>query len=217
MYINNMKIDNEIAINGFILVGFVVMSILIVFLQIEFVERIYIVSPYIILWVSYIREKTKEKRTTKKDEIEKQKDVQYFFKNFIEWIKGGRERSSYLENFVLRKFNKYERYFGISILNIEELSPDEWEYYTNLRKEGDFILIYMIYVLEGKYILEYSIEQLGYETVVFISFKKPNIDNEDPIEWKKEEIKTRKNMINDIIDYVKKEHNLQLDYTEKSK
>ena len=153
-----MKIYNEITKNILILVGFVALIISIAFLQKEIIEKLVIVIPFIILYLSYLREKLKEKRRTKKDEIEKQKNVQYFFKNFIEWIKGGRERSSYLENFVLSKFTKYERYFGISILDIDKLSPDEWAYYTNLRKESDFFFIYKIYVLEGKYILEYSIE-----------------------------------------------------------
>jgi len=212
-----MKIDNEIIKDILILVGFIVMIILIVFLQKEIVEKIFIVSPFIILWLSYIREKAKEKRRTNKDEIEKQKNIQYFFKNFIEWIDGGRERSSYLENFVLKKFNKYERIFGISILKIDELSPDEWERYTNLIEDGDFSLYYKIYVLEGKYILEYSIEHYGPDAEVHIDFIEPSTYKDDPIERRKNEIKTRKNMINDIIEYVRKEHNLHLEYTEKSK
>lgn len=213
----NLKIYNYITKNLIILFGFIVVIILIVFLQIEFVERIYIVSPYLILWASFIIDKRKEKRITKKEELEKQKETQYFFKNFIEWIKGGRERSSYLENFVLRKFNKYERIFGISILKIEDLSPDEWQYYTNLRKEGEFFFIYKIYVLEGKYILEYYTEYYGPDAEVNIDFVKPKTYVDDPIERRKNEIRTRKNMINDIIDYVKKEHNIQLEYREKSK
>ncbi len=212
-----MKRYHEIIKNILVLVGFVALISLIVFLQKEIVENVFIISPFIILWLSFIREKAKEKRRTKKDDIEKHKDVQYFFKNFIEWIEGGKERSSYLENFVLRKFAKYERFFGISILKIDELSPDEWEYYQNLRKDGDFIFIYMIYVLGGKYILEYSIEHLGYQTDVNINFKKPSTYKDDYKERINEERKTRKNMINDIIEYIRKEHNLQLEYTEKSK
>ena len=210
-----MKIYNEITKNILILVGFVALIISIVFLQKEIVEKIFIVTPFIILWLSYIREKAKEKRRTEKDKIENQRDIQYFFKNFIEWIKGGRERSSYLENYVLKKFNKYERYFGISILNINELSPDEWQKYTKLREESDFFFIYKIYVLEGKYILEYSIEHYGPDAEVHIDFIKPETYKDDYRERINKEIKTKKNMISDIIDYVRKEHEFELKYQEK--
>ncbi len=75
----------------------------------------------------------------------------------------------------------------------------------------------MIYVLEGKYILDYIVEPLGYGAELDIVFRKLNIYKEDPMERRNEEIKTRKNMINDIIEHVRKEHNIQLEYTEKSK
>ncbi len=210
-----MKIYNEITKNILILVGFVALIISIAFLPKEIIEKLVIVIPFIILYLGYLREKTKENKRTKKDEIEKQKDVQYFFNNFIEWIKGGRERSSYLENFVLTKFHKYERYFGISILKIDELSPDEREYYINIGKEGDFILIYVIYVLEGKYILDYSIEQQGYDVDVRIGFRIPKTYKDDYRKRIEEILKAKKNMINDIIEYVKKEHNIQLEYKKK--
>lgn len=212
-----MKIFNEITNNILILVGFVAVITSIIFLQKEIVEKIFIVSPFILLWISFILEKAKEKRRTKKDEIEKQKNIQYFFNNFIEWIDGGKERSSYLEYYVLKKFNKYERYYGISILKIDDLSPDEWQNYNNLRQEGDFFFMYKIYVLEGKYILEYSIEHYGPDSEVHIDFIKPKTYRDDYEERKNEEMKTRKNMIDDIIGYVKKEHNIQLEYKEKSK
>ena len=209
-----MKIDKEIIKNILIFLGFVTLIILIVFLQIETVEKIFIVTPFIILWLGYIREKAKEKRSTKKDVIEKQKDVQYFFKNFIEWINGGKERSSYLEDFVLRKFNKYERYFGVSILKKKNLSPDEWAYYTNLEKESGAFFIYKIYVLEGKYILEYSLEHYGPDAEANINFVKPSTYRDDYKERLNEETKVRKNMIKEIIEHVKKEHNIQLEYIE---
>lgn len=212
-----MKIYNEITRNILILVGFVALIISIVFLQKEIVEKIFIVTPFIILWLSYIREKAKEKRRTKKDNVEKQKDIQYFFKNFIEWIGGEIERKSYLENYVLRKFPKYERIFGISILKHKELSPDEYQYYKHLGKQAGVFPYYVIYVLEGKYILDYTVELYGDEVDVDISFRKPKIDKIDPMERIKEERKIRKNMIKDIIEHVRKEHNLQLEYTEKSK
>ncbi len=212
-----MKIYNEKTRIIFPIVGFIIIIILIAFLQIEIVEKLFIVSPFIILWISSVLEKAKDKKRTKKDKIEKQKNVQYFFKNFIEWIKGGRERSSYLENFVLRKFTKYERIFGISILKHEELTPDEYQYYKHLGEQSGVLPYLVIYVLEGKYILDYTVEPLGYGAELDIIFRKPNIYKEDPMERRNEEIKTRKNMINDIIEHVRKEHNIQLEYTEKSK
>lgn len=205
-----MKIYNEITKNILILVGFVALIISIAFLQKEIVEKIFIVSPFIILWLSYIREKAKEKRRTEKDKIENQRDIQYFFKNFVRWIEGGKERKSYLENYILGKFNKYERYFGISILRINELSPDEHEYITNLGNDSGVYPYYVIYVLEGKYILDYTIEPFGNELEVNIGFREPGT-----YRGVEEVVKTRKNMIKDIIEHVRKEHNIQLEYTEK--
>jgi len=75
----------------------------------------------------------------------------------------------------------------------------------------------VIYILEGKYILDYTVEPQGYGAESNISFRKPNIYKEDPMERIKEETKTRKNMIKDIIEHVRKEHNIQLEYKEKSK
>lgn len=210
-----MKIYNEITKNILILVGFVALIISIAFLQKEIVEKIFIVSPFIILWLSYIREKAKEKRRTEKDKIENQRDIQYFFNNFIKWIEGEKERSSYLENYVLRKFTKYERIFGISILKHKELSPDEYQHYEHLGEQSGFYPYYVIYVLEGKYILDYTVELQGDEAEVDISFREPNIYKEDPMEWVNDKIKTRKDMIKDIIDYVREKHNIQLEYKEK--
>ncbi len=208
-----MKRYNELAKNILIVIGFVVLIISIILLQKEIVEKIFIVSPFMILWLSFMREKANQKRTTKKDEIEKQKDIQYFFKNFIEWIDGGLERSSYLENFVLRKFNKYEKYFGISILDVNKLSPDEREGYKFYSKESGRYLIYKIFVLEGKYILEYIVEyESPLDMDISINFVKPHTYKDDYEERIKKKKETKMKMINDIIEHVRKEHNIQLDY-----
>ena len=211
-----MKRYNEKTKNILILIGFVALIISIIFLQKDIVEKIFIISPFAILWLSFTRENANQKRTIKKDEIEKQKDIQYFFKNFIEWIDGGEERSSYLENFVLRKFNKYEKYFGISILDVDKLSPDEREENKFYSKESGHFLIYKIFVLEGKYILNLSIEyNTPLDMDISFSFQKPYTYKKNDKERIIKERETRLNMINDIIEHVRKEHNIELEYNKK--
>lgn len=171
---------NVIIINILIGMMFAMAIFFAIILEKEIIERIFIITPFLILWVTFIREKIIEKRTLRQKEIEKQKDIQYFFRNFIEWIVGGKERSSYLENFVLRKFNKYEKYFGISILSLDKLAPDERELYKFRHSEDNYYLIYKIFVLEGKYILKYSIEHFTpLDMNVNINFIKPSTYNKD--------------------------------------
>jgi len=196
-----------------VLLGFVILIIIITFLQKEIVEKIFIVSPFLILWLSYIREKQKEERRTQKDEREKEENLQHFFDNFIGWIEGGKERSSYLENYVLRNFAKYERFFRISILRINELSPDEREYYKKLGSDGEVIPIYLIYVLGGRFILEYYVKPIGDEFEVSIVFKKPQASNYKDIKFfSKKPMKQRitKLMKQEIIYHVRDNHGLSL-------
>jgi len=143
-----MKIYNEITKNILILVGFVALIISIIFLQKEIVEKIFIVSPFIILWLSYIREKAKEKRRTEKAKVEKQKDIQYFFEKLLEWIEGGDERSSYLENYIIKYTPKYQRIFGISLLKLSDLSPVEQFEYHEAEDMTGRSLAFLIFILE---------------------------------------------------------------------
>jgi len=143
-----MKIDKEITKNILILIGFVALIISIIFLQKEIVEKIFIVSPFIILWLSYIREKAKEKRRTEKAKVEKQKDIQYLFEKLIEWIEGGEERSSYLENYIIKNTPKYQRIFGISLLKLGDLSPVEQFAYQESQDMTGRSLAFLIFILE---------------------------------------------------------------------
>ena len=210
-----MKIFNEKTKIIFPIFIFVGLTILIIFLQKEFIEKSLIIIPFVILWLTYIKEKRKENKREGKEKIEKQKDIQYFFEKLMEWISGGKERSSYLENYVVKNSTKYQRIFGISILKWDELSPDEYNYYHEMTELTSRVLGYLIYILEGKYILEYSFEHMGYGIEVDIGFKVPKISNSDSTERKKMEEKVRKDMIKEIIEYVREEHGFELKYQEK--
>ena len=212
-----MKIDKKITKNILILIGFVALIISIVFLQKEIVEKIFIVTPFIILWLSYIRETEKEKRRTKKDKVEKQTDIQYFFVKLIEWIEGGEERSSYLENYIIKNTPKYQRIFGISLLKLGDLSPVEQFAYQESQDMTGRSLAFLIFILEGKYIIQYSYEHTGIILKAYIRFAKPRIldGNNNKSETIKMEEKARENMIKDIIEFVRKEHEFELKYIKK--
>ena len=214
-----MKIYNEKGKIIFPILIFVGLIILIIFLQKEIVEKIFIVSTFIILWLIYIKEIRKESKREDKEKIENQKDIQYFFEKLIEWIRGGKERSSYLENYVIKNSTKYQRIFGISILRWDELSPIEQLNYNQMKDYTGRVLAFLIFILEGKYILEYSFEHTGYSFEAYIRFKKPKISDTDftKIERTKMEEKARKDMMKDIIEFVRKEHRFELEYQEKTK
>jgi len=212
-----MKIYNEITKNILILVGFVALIFSIAFLQKEIVEKIFIVSPFIILWLSYIREKAKERRRTENDKIEKQKDIQYFFEKLLEWIEGGDDRSSYLENYIIKYTPKYQRIFGISLLKLIDLSPVEQFEYHEAEDMTGRSLAFLIFILEGKYIIQYSYEHTGITLKAYIRFAKPRIldGNKNKGETIKMEEKIREDMIKDIIEFVRKEHEFELKYKKK--
>jgi len=214
-----MKIYNKktkIILPILVLIGVI---ILIIFLQKEIVEKIFLISPFLILWLSYIREKEKEKRRTEKDKVEKQKDIQYFFEKLIEWIEGGEERSSYLENYIIKNTPKYQRIFGISLLKLGDLSPVEQFAYQESQDMTGRSLVFLIFILEGKYIIQYSFEYTEFSIKAYIRFAKPRILDGDSTKIESERIKmeekAREDMIKDIIEFVRKEHEFELKYKKK--
>jgi len=78
-----MKIYNEKTKIIFPIIGFIIIIILIAFIQIEIVEKLFIVSPFIILWISSVIEKTKKKKKKKKNKKKKKKKKKNIFKKII--------------------------------------------------------------------------------------------------------------------------------------
>lgn len=214
-----MRINIKIEKIKYLFFLLILLSIffVVIFISQEIISKLIILSPFLILLINYIITIEKEKREIKREKLELQREIQYFLKIFLKWIVGKKSLRSQLEHYVLKNSVKFEKYFGMAILRIEELSAEEQNEYEKW-KDTEFIPLYVIYLLEGRYILDYYIEVSGPFVDGYIEIKEGNsyIGEDLPLNQKRILIKERMNkIIKEMIEYAKNEFKINLEKPQK--
>lgn len=179
--------------------------VIIIILPDQSISLLFFISPYFILILNYVISQRKEEKKSLKEKLALEKDIQSFFNNFIKWIsKGqylGKNQFNYAENYILKNFNKFEKYFGLAKLETKELSAEEKGRIHALEEiSGDFFHKYTIYVLEGTYVIEYLIGSYSpYDYEIAIEIKGFSLQKEK----KKSNEEKTKEIIDKMIKYTK--------------
>ncbi|MBY9008184.1 MAG: hypothetical protein KGD63_15700 [Candidatus Lokiarchaeota archaeon] len=183
----------------------ILISLIIFFIPEQSISIAILISPYFILLINYIVSQKKEERKSSKEKLALEKNIQHFFNNFIKWISKGqyfaKNQFNYAENYILKNFPKFEKYFGLAILETKELSAEERGRIAAAEEiSGEYHHKYSIYILEGSYIIEYYIGSFSpYDYEIDIEIKETSHQKEK----EKTPVKMIKEISDKMIKYVK--------------